>query len=315
MISKFNVVSVSKKQSLFTILDKMDWRFSFSKCLKHLAAVFGVGLAVLNYSGGSPAFSNDNKPLSGESQKSASIENTLQMKINTRLDSKLTPMGAAFEGVLAEPYATVDGMIPQGTVLKGIVSSVKPSRRFTRPGFFILKLDEMILPTGETHQMALVDGVGTESYKITHSKAKTFKRYVKKSLPLQIAYYGVGIPLFLTTNLSNLSLLGIDTASRSLAGIVVETLSKEDPSKSLGSRIAYGAFRGTGIPGVYGFIQKDQNLEINPGQVISLRLPPETLQGMMRVQHPVQTVEKFSPDKPSTSSFSLVEPEKQESSP
>jgi hypothetical protein len=216
--------------------------------------------------------------------------------LETTLDSKVTEDGAPFEAVLEEDYEYKDGVIPSGTRFKGNVSRTQESRRFLRPGFLVLNVREVVFPSGETHQMSLVQGVGAQGQKIQHKNAKTFFKYSKDSLPLYVAYYGAWVPLTFGTNLGMAAVTPIDIGARMAAGAIHEVIKNNgDATRSFGQKIGHGIYRGTGIPGVIGFLRPDKEAHFDAGTTIPLKLDNDSVNGLFVLR---SIVENGAPSQP-----------------
>lgn len=238
-----------------------------------------------------------------------STNEPFQVKLETALDSRLTEDGSPFEAVLEEDYEYKEGIIPSGTRFKGNVSKSQESRRLLRPGYLVLNVQEVVFPSGETHQLSLVKGVGAQGQKITHHRAKTVMKFAKDSLPLYLAYYGAWVPLTFGTNLGALVVTPIDVGARMAAGAVHEVIRNDDPTKSVAQKVGYGVYRGTGIPGALGVFKTDKEAHFDVGANIPLKLEPDAVNGLFVLRSivhkdlpsidakaDIKTVQQFSPE-------------------
>lgn len=216
------------------------------------------------------------------------LREPISVQVQSEYDSKTTNKGQAFQGVTTEDYVYQNSTLPAGTVFKGFVQEVKPSRRYARPGYFVMDIQQVVLPSGESHQMSLVQGMGAESQgvdtkKINNKKARTVKRFVKESLPMQLASSGTSIPLGVATSLNGGIVFAIATGARMTAGAVVE-LMKDERQNGVTDKIVYGMWRGTGIPGTYEFFNKDKQAHFNEGAMMPLRMDPDAVKGLFMLK-------------------------------
>lgn len=205
------------------------------------------------------------------------------VQLKTTLDSKTTKKGDVFEGVLNEDYQYENSVLPAGTVFKGVVDEVRSSKYFSRPGYLVLNVQEVVLPSGEVHQLSLVKGVGAQSQKLTGQESKTFMKNLKNNFPLTVASLGTSLPLNFATNISPAIVAPIAMGARMAAGVVVETTGGGS-SKSVQDKVLSGVWRGTGLPGAYGFVAKDKDVHFDVGAQVPLQLDPDAVKGLFMIK-------------------------------
>lgn len=205
------------------------------------------------------------------------------------VDTQSTAPGTLFEGVLAEEHQFQGRLLPQGTLFKGFIQQAQPSRRFARPGYAVINLQEMLLPNGERHQLNLIHGMGVRSQKLNRSGAKSIGDFTKKALPMSAASLGTSIPLGVASGLHGGIIYAITTGARMAMGAASFPFINEPPGSAPLRQSAYGAWYGTAVPGTLDFLGRDKNMFFNTGEVLPIRLPEETVSGLFSLQTLVQT--------------------------
>lgn len=223
------------------------------------------------------------------------------IQVQKTLDSKATQNGDTFEGVLSEDYQYNGAILPAGTKFKGTVSKVNESRRFARPGYVVLNVQEMVLPTGEIHQMSLLEGMGsTRTGKINNKKARTLKRFITQSLPMHVASLATSVPLTYGIGMSSMLVAPIALGARMATGAAVEVAKKDDEGRDFGQQISYGLWRGSGVPGTYEFVTTDKQAHFEVGANMPLKLTSDTVEGIFMLKSLAQVSPQVEPGQEET---------------
>jgi hypothetical protein len=221
----------------------------------------------------------------------------LMVEVKNTLDSQSAKNGDVFEAVLPEDYQYNNTILPAGTRFKGTVSKSSESKRFARPGYVVLNVQEITLPSGENHQLALLEGMGSaETKKINNKKARTLKRFITQSLPMQLAGMGTSIPLTAATNMAGGLVAPIALGARMAAGAAVE-VAKHEPGddRNMTDKMAYGMWRGTGVPGSYEFMTTDKQAHFEVGSRMPLRLTADAVEGIFMLKSLAKVTPEVTP--------------------
>lgn len=198
----------------------------------------------------------------------------------TRLDYSTTKIGSPFAAVLPDDVVYQGRTLPAGTLFKGYVQEVQPSRRFSRPGYYRMNLQEVVLPSGECHQLSLLHGLGVASGKINGKQAHTFKDFAMKTVPNSIVGSATSIPLGAATNLAGGVVTAIAFGARMVTGATLAVILKDPPGRSSLTQASYGTFNGTGLPGTWELLHKDKNPVFEEGATLPLNLPEREMAGL-----------------------------------
>jgi hypothetical protein len=177
------------------------------------------------------------------------LRDPVTVEIQSVLSVKQSKENDVFEATLDQDYASGDRVIPKGTVIRGFVTEVKPSRNFGRPGSVSLSLKEAVLPSGEVHTFKV-----PQTSVVRHNKAATVPKLLKNALPFMAVGLADGIPLAAATDLAAYVVMPISAGARMTAGAIWEESKKDD--RPMYRKIGYGMLRGTGYTGAKAFITK-----------------------------------------------------------
>lgn len=204
------------------------------------------------------------------------LDEPFALKSETCLNSKTTQVGEPFQGRLAENYTYQGKLLPVNSLFKGKVAQVAPSRRFSRPAYFVLAIDEVQLTNGEVITLSPTPGFAAESAKIHNDDPITIQRIARKGGPLTLVSTATSIPLGVASSLGGGVIYAITLGARMTTGAVQGLFTRNTGHGAL-ARVADGAFYGTGVTPTWEFLSKDDELDIANGSIIMVKLPPESV--------------------------------------
>lgn len=199
------------------------------------------------------------------------LNDPLAVELKSPLGVDTSKAGDAFETILTETYEYHGKDLPSGTLLKGQVTKVAPSRPFARPGYILLDVKQAVYPGGETLEFNDPHYPKQEKA-IHHPKAVTLGKLVKSALPFTAVSVADSIPLKYAVGMSSGLIIPISLGARMLVGAVWELNKKEGRDRSVARKISYGMLRGTGLPGAYSFLKKSPAPNYQVGEKIDLPL-------------------------------------------
>ena len=211
------------------------------------------------------------------------LDRPIEVQLQSSLDGATTQVGQPFEAVTAEDYVYKGTSLPAGTRVSGTVAKVKESRRFARPGYFVLDVDKVTFPDGK-----VVDVTGETmdvDKKAKDPDSTTFGDIVVKQLPLTAVSLGTSIPLNAATDLNGGVVFAIAMGARMVTGAVLELFDKDNTRGPMGD-IGYGMLRGTGAVTAYNFLKKDEAPQLTQGETIRLYLGREKMQSVLAARQP-----------------------------
>jgi hypothetical protein len=185
------------------------------------------------------------------------LRDPVTVEVQSVLSVKQSKENDVFEATLDQDYASGDRLIPKGTVIRGFVTEVKPSRHFGRPGSVSISLKEAVLPSGEVHSFKV-----PQTSVVRHNKAATVPKLLRNALPFMAVGLADGIPLAAATDLAAYVVMPISAGARMTAGAIWEGSKKDD--RPMHHKIGYGMLRGTGFTGVKAFVTKQPEPNFMP---------------------------------------------------
>lgn len=210
----------------------------------------------------------------------ASERDALQVHLTQGVASAQAKHGDTFEAVLTDDHRYQTHQLPAGTRLFGQVSSARPSMIFGMPGYVVLDVQHLTLPSG---QRIALDS--QSSRRIVHPKANKFSKLIKSGIPFSALSVAESIPLKYAAGFSTLSIAPISLAARMALGVGLELYQKDDRQDMYqdkphpnASRIGYGMLRGTGLPGLYYMLTPSPEPDLNAHASIDLHFDQPTLQ-------------------------------------
>ncbi len=206
------------------------------------------------------------------------LTHPIEAELQTPLNLQETQVGEEFEAIASDDYVYQGMQIPAGTRFQGEVIKQKPSRRFFRPGYFVLDVRQVTFPDGEVLTFE-EDEYRNPMKKVMseEEQQRTLKRTIIEQAPITAAGLGTSIPLRTATDLNGGVITAITYGARMATGAVIELFKKQSPADTVPGRFAYGAFRGTGIPAVYRFVTVADDPDLGVGTEIPLRMHPGKL--------------------------------------
>jgi hypothetical protein len=185
--------------------------------------------------------------------------------------------GQIFEAELPDDLQYKKWFLPKGTVFRGQVTKVRPSKCLGRPGYVVLNVDEAELPDGMRFDF------DEQQYKPrnakTHEKnALTLKQSVLTQLPTSAIGMGLTLPLSITGAASGWAMVPAGFGARMLAGSTFAMSKKSKYSNQpVPSRLANGALDGSGVVRLLGFVGKYPEPEYKSGDTVKLFFNPKGL--------------------------------------
>ncbi|HEY9685347.1 MAG TPA: hypothetical protein V6C52_00070 [Coleofasciculaceae cyanobacterium] len=208
----------------------------------------------------------------------------IPVTLKTEINGETATVGQPFEAELLQNIQYKDWVLPVGTDFRGQVAKVAHSKRFSRPGYVVLQVQEATLPSGQTFAFDESKYKPT-SHKITAGDAKTFGENILIPLPYTAAGLGTTIPLVATGAVSTLSALPIGLGVRMATGATTGLFRHggDYANKAAAERFARGALDGSGIPTVVRMVAvKEPNPVLCAGQQISLYFNKDGLQDLFQ---------------------------------
>lgn len=177
------------------------------------------------------------------------LRDPVTVDVQSIVSVKQSKENDVFEATLDQDYTSGDRVIPKGTLIRGFVTDVQPSRNFGRPGSVSISLKEAVLPSGEVHTFKV-----PQTSVVRHNKAATVPKLLRNALPFMAVGLADGIPLAAATDLAAYVVMPISAGARMTAGAIWEGSKKDD--RPMHRKIGYGMLRGTGYTGAKAFITK-----------------------------------------------------------
>lgn len=187
----------------------------------------------------------------------------LKLAFQNRLHSSITQPGEPFTAYLADDLRGTYGevLLPKGTTLRGRVSSVQPSRFFSRGGAMTLTFDHVVLPSGLHQPLDL--------------RLSTLSDVVNDA---GVLYTDPGVAAKLSNSVNQGTELfyrwtrtGVETGKELGNGLgMLVTV----PATAVG-----GAVAGTGVAAgksVYSLVARGEAVVIEPGQIVVAELNQPT---------------------------------------
>jgi hypothetical protein len=162
-----------------------------------------------------------------------------------------------------------DSVIPAGTMLQGVLTENIVARRWGRPAHMTLAVTTVTLPQQQPKELSkpLEVTLGMNPYKSGRS-------LLGRQVLISSVSRAATIPLYLTTGLGTMAILGIGSGIGAVVGTGQE-LQKDDTydERSTSRKAAVGAFRGaTGIPTMVGLVKKGDNLSYQADELVMASL-------------------------------------------
>jgi|GEM_PF-4413986 len=219
-----------------------------------------------------------------------SHRDAVYVQIRTPLNVQTTLDGSTFEGITRENYYYQNFSIPEGTLLSGHVHRIKPSRRFTRPGYLQLDIEQAKFPSGRIVQLSHSSDESLHTlrtHKLTHPEAVRFPVLLEMGLGLTAGSAAVDIPVKIITGWSFAIILGVGTGVRIIEGIAAEYLPGErrrhnHTGDSWPKRYTHGFLRGIGAMGVYYLFKLSPNPKLDEGEMLRIRFEKHGLETLFK---------------------------------
>ncbi|MDH4379060.1 MAG: hypothetical protein QE263_04045 [Vampirovibrionales bacterium] len=189
----------------------------------------------------------------------------VQTPLSTAASTLQTPVAVTVPDAIHWKNST----IPAGTTLQGVLTENTVARRWGRPARMTVGVTSITLPGQQPTQLTkpLEVTLGTNPYESGRS-------LVGRQVVISGIARAATIPLYLTTGLGTMAIIGIGSGISAVAGTGQE-LQKDDTydDRSTGHKAAVGAFRGaTGIPTLVGLAKKGDNLNYQADELVMVSL-------------------------------------------
>lgn len=180
--------------------------------------------------------------------------------------------GQMFEAQLQEELRCEEWTLPAGTVFRGEVTKVSPSKTLGRPGYVVLNPDEAQLPDGTLLRMD-PSKHRPHNKKTHHKTSLTFTQTALQQLPPSALGLAVTLPLSITGTAGGLATIPAGLGTRMLAGSSFAILGGKKSKyhqKSVPEKVTYGALDGSGVIRLMGLMSKYPEPEYKAGETIKL---------------------------------------------
>jgi hypothetical protein len=208
----------------------------------------------------------------------------IPVTLKTEINGETATVGQPFEAELLQNIQYKNWVLPVGTDFRGQVAKVAHSKRFSRPGYVVLQVQEATLPSGQTFAFD-ENKYKPTSHKTTADEARTFGENVGAQLPFTAAGLGATIPLRATDAVSTLGAVPIGLGVRMATGATVGLFRNggDYANKPAAYRFVRGALDGSGVPTMVRFVAvKDPEPVLAAGQQINLHLNKDGLQDLFQ---------------------------------
>jgi hypothetical protein len=170
--------------------------------------------------------------------------------------------------------------LPAGTEIDGQILKHRESRFLGHAGYVDWKILGVRYPDGHSLLFQDESRPSPHEIRIHHPKSYTSKTMARGAWPFTVVGVADTIILGAATNLSNLAIMPISVGARMALGSIMETTRKPKPDetddRSFMHKAGYGAWRGTGLPGLYKFVKRSPEAACDPGQPFRIRLSEPT---------------------------------------
>jgi hypothetical protein len=204
------------------------------------------------------------------------------------IDTATIPDNTPYEAIIRE-RASYKGMIlPEGTVLRGVVTEAAPSRRLGRASYYRIQFSELQLPDGRL--ISFDADNPPKTYKIHHPDARTGWGAIAWNLPVNGTNAAVSIPVSAATNLGALPTLGISYGAASVVSIATEFIRKPRPLETRHGgvyKVAHGLYRVTPLYFIVTAIKKAPEADVAQGDLMTLYMPKKHLRQIFKATETV----------------------------
>jgi hypothetical protein len=202
-------------------------------------------------------------------------------QLKTDVQGATATQGQPFDAALSEDVRYKNWVLPVGTDFKGEITQVGHSKRFGRPGYVVMDVEQATLPNGTTFTF------DPSKYRPRHKKlhnpeAQTFPQAAAIQASYTAVSLAVTLPLYYGTKTDALPLFAVGEGVRMLAGAAFGLVRPKYKNEPVARKFTLGALDGSGIPRVVGFFTKYPEPDYHAGDTVKLYLNPHGLKDLFQ---------------------------------
>lgn len=191
--------------------------------------------------------------------------------------------------VVPEDVRYRDWIIPEGTVLRGHVTDTRVSKRFFKPGYVAVQIEAVDFPASDDITLAQTRHT---DYHIYNPHAKHLGGTIMRSLPVAAVKLATSITLSQTTDMNKGVIYAFVLGAGVLTGVAQELIDPEYPDTTAGKKVAYGAFRGTGLSAITSPLHKSPNPSYAAGEFLLFPLTHSHYRQILEAANPGADIPK-----------------------
>lgn len=204
--------------------------------------------------------------------KLKSLNEPLTVQLQTSIDGKTVETGTPFKAILTEEYEYDGQSLPAGTVFEGEVHKSKGSRHIMRPGYVVLGVNQVTLPSGRSVSFEATDPENL-SDTIYHPESNNPRKVARYSWPFVAVNAAVTAPLRYAANWSSAEAFPLAVAAKMGLGVAREYYRDDKPKdRPNGHKVGYGILVGTSLPGICFILANRPEPELKPGDNVEIYL-------------------------------------------
>jgi hypothetical protein len=204
----------------------------------------------------------------------------VQAQLKTDVQGATATQGQPFDAVLTEDVRYKNQVLPAGTDFQGEITQVRHSRRFSRPGYVVLHVEQATLPNGQTFSFDPARYTPRDN-KLHHPDSLSFAQTVGYQLPYTLVALAVTVPLHYAADVDSLPLIPVGEGIRMGAGALFGLVRPKFRNEPVARKLALGAMDGSGIPRVVGFFTKYPEPDYHAGDTVTLYMNPNGLKDLL----------------------------------
>ncbi|MDX2085966.1 MAG: hypothetical protein SFZ03_11325 [Candidatus Melainabacteria bacterium] len=210
------------------------------------------------------------------------------VELDTAVKAGVLAEGDSVEGRLVDDFRYKNKIIPAGTKFSGHFQETEASKRYARPGFVQIKMDQIQLPSGETLS---VSNSEIETRPLRHPDGMTMGQFIKRGIPLTATGAATSIPLNLATGLNGGVVAAISYGARSAFATTQEFLNMGSTTSDdhAAKKIWQGFYRASAVPAAQSFVSKSPNPSYETGDVMPLYLKRSAFNTLFKDVLPVHS--------------------------